>query len=314
MLKMLYQENPQSFDEVISNLASDNSLLQIGPIFEQQTKSKKSIPDLIIKQQGFSIYFETKIDDWFYSSQIKKHIEGLRSDKHTDSVVFLLGNIDPDSVEKRLQDTIDYGKNNNVIVQAISFEDFVSAFENVSMSEGLKMVFIEFQDYLDKTNLFPKWKYLLDVVNCASFVNEVRDDDVYMCPDTGGAYKHRRAKFFGPYKNKKVAEIRFIRAVVSISINQEDSNIKWNNSEENEEDLKALAISKIQGKEWRVRENSKKPYQVFILGEPYSTNFYKLSKGGLQGSKKYFKEIAKDCENPKELAMKLNNQSWEDYA
>lgn len=109
MLKILYQENPQSFDEVISNLASNNSLFQVGPIFQQQKRSKKTIPDLTINQQGFKIYFETKIKDWFYSSQITRYIDELE-DNQSDSVVFLLGNINPESLEKRLQDTIDYGR------------------------------------------------------------------------------------------------------------------------------------------------------------------------------------------------------------
>ncbi len=314
MLKILYQENPLLFDEVISNLASDSSLLQIGPIFEQQTKSKKSIPDLVINQQGFCIYFETKITDWFYSDQIKRHIDGISKKGDSEKIIFLLGNINTEKVEERLQGTIEYGREMNVIVQAISFEDFISAFEGLIMSDGLKMIFLEFQDYLDRSNLFPKWKYLLDVVNCASFIDEVVDDNAYICPDTGGAYAHRRAKFFGAYKNKKVAQIRLIKAIVSVSVDQEDSRIKWNNSNENEEDLKKLAIAVIQKREWRVKENSKKPYQVFLLGKPHVTNFFKSSKGGLQGSKKYFHEIAKECESPEELASILKDKSWESFA
>jgi len=314
MLKILYQESPSLFDEVISNLASDTSLLQIGPTFEQQTKSKKSIPDLVINQQGFSIYFETKISDWFYSLQIEKHIDGISEHGNSEKIIFLLGNIETENVEERLKDTIEYGRKNNVIVQAISFEDFISAFENINMSDGLKMIFLEFQEYLDSSNLFPKWKYLLDIVNCASLLKDVTEDNVYMCPDTGGAYAHRRAKYFGPYKNKKIKEIRLIEAVVSVSINQSDTNIKWNNSDRDEEELKNSAVNEIRKKEWRLNENSKKPYQVFLLGKPYETNFYKSAKGGLQGSKKYFRDIAKDCDNAEELALKLNNKSWESFS
>jgi hypothetical protein len=313
MLKILYQENPLLFDEVISNLASDSALLQIGPTFEQQTKSKKSIPDLVINQQGFSIYFETKITDWFYSDQIRRHIDGISESGDAEKIIFLLGNIDTGYVEQRLIDTIKYGREKCVIVQAVSFENFISAFEGVVMSDGLKMIFLEFQDYLDRSNLFPKWKYLLDVVNCASFLSEVAEDNAYMCPDTGGAYAHRRAKYFGPYKNKKVAQIRLIKAVISVSINKESSHIKWNNSDENEDELKQAAIAVIDKREWRIKENSKKPYQVFLLSEAHPTNFFKSAKGGLLGSKKYFHEIARDCETAEELALKLRDKSWETF-
>ena len=313
MLKILYQESPLLFDEVISNLASDNGLLQIGPTFEQQTKKEKAIPDLVINQQGFTIYFETKISDWFYSAQIKRHIDSISKSSNGEKIIFLLGNIDTEGVEERLKETIEYGKKEKVIVQAISFEDFISAFENISMSEGMNMIFLEFQDYLDRSNLFPKWMYLLDVVNCASLIGDITEDNVYMCPDTGGAYAHRRAKYFGPYKNKKIKEVRLIEAVISVSVNQTEAAVKWNNSERTEEDLKKSAVQEIQKKEWRVNENSKKPYQVFLLGEPFKTNFYKSTKGGLQGSKKYFHDIARDCKTTGELARKLNDKSWESF-
>lgn len=48
------------------------------------------------------------------------------------------------------------------------------------------------------------WVYLLDVVNCAGSIKRV-EKGAYTCPDEGRAYKHRRAKYFGAYADKKVS-------------------------------------------------------------------------------------------------------------
>jgi len=40
----------------------------------------------------------------------------------------------------------------------------------------------ELKDYLDRNDLLPSWKNLLDVVNCASTLHEVATG-AYMCPD-----------------------------------------------------------------------------------------------------------------------------------
>ena len=165
---MLYQERPEYFETVIANLVSDEGQIQIGPTFEQQTRSKKSVPDLAINQQGFAIYFETKLSDWFYSDQIERHLKGIAESKAASKVIFLLGNIEVEHLESRLHQTIELGKSLKVLVQPVSFEAFIQAFEAVRMSESFELVFEEFKEYLDHNGLLPQWKYLLDVVNCVS--------------------------------------------------------------------------------------------------------------------------------------------------
>ena len=39
---------------------------------------------------------------------------------------------------------------------------------------------------------------------------------VYACPDTGGAYTHKRARYFGAYEDKTVSWLFEIRAVVAV--------------------------------------------------------------------------------------------------
>ena len=62
ILKLLYEENPKSFEEVISTLTSQDFI--INPSFEQQVRKASSIPDIVIEQKSFSIYFENKTTEY----------------------------------------------------------------------------------------------------------------------------------------------------------------------------------------------------------------------------------------------------------
>ena len=48
------------------------------------------------------------------------------------------------------------------------------------------------------------WEHLLDVVNCSRSMGRI-GKGVYTCPDTGGNYMHRRAKYLGAYQDKSVS-------------------------------------------------------------------------------------------------------------
>jgi negative regulator of replication initiation len=217
IMKLLYEENPKSFEEALVSLISLEAKLIVGPSFSQQTKQKKSIPDLAIVQRSFSIFFETKLTNWFYDEQTFRHIADINSQAQ-DKILFLLSNFEADEPEIEFTDQILHAQQQyQVVIQPISFEEFVQALENVRSSEEYKKMLDEFKAYLDRSNLLPKWKYLLDVVNCAGSLQEIQSN-VYICPDTGGSYSHRRAKYLGSYAHKQVDKIFEIKAVVSIEL------------------------------------------------------------------------------------------------
>ncbi len=58
IMKVLYEESPKSFEEVLVSLLSSRTNLTVGPTFTQQTKQKKSIPDLAITQRSFSVFLK----------------------------------------------------------------------------------------------------------------------------------------------------------------------------------------------------------------------------------------------------------------
>jgi len=312
ILKLLYEENPKSFEAVISSLSSMDFI--ISPTFEQQIKKKNSIPDLVVEQKSFSIFFETKRTDWFYSDQIFRHANGI--EKNADyKILFLLSNFEIDNPEEKFLEQIETAKKQGISLIPISFEDFVGTLEEVPSSETYKKLLNEFRSYLDRNNYLSSWKYLFEIVNCASTLHEVHEQNVFMCPSTSGGYSHKRAKYFGGYKWKNVKFIHEIKAVVVIERNYEKEFVQWNNSNATKKELIEEAKSKISLWDYRREEIKNNGIQVFLLENPVEVNFRKASKGGLYGNKKYFWNLAKELNatNSEELAKGIieNKKEWE---
>ncbi len=311
MMKLLYEESPKRFQEFLTTLIDGKKTLIIGPTLKQQIKECKSIPDLSIIQQSVSIFFETKRTNWFYNDQLIRHIKGFNENAEV-KILFLLSDFDEDDISPQIKKSIDEAETQKINIQPISFERFIDALEKVCNSEFLMNQVEEFKTYLDRNNYLPKWKYLLDIVSCSGTIDEVRNG-VYICPNSGGAYNHRRAKYFGPYLQKGVKTIHEIRAIVVVEKDLGKATIKWKNTNEKEEDLKKEAIEQIQMLPWRIDENKTTDMQVFLLTDGIETNFKKETSGGMIQSKKYFWDIALDCKNSHELATKLKDRNWGEF-
>ena len=158
------------------------------------------------------------------------------------------------------------------------------------------------------------WVYHLDVVNCGRSFERVCRMNAYTCPDTGGPYSHRRAKYFGAYANKKVGMIFEIKAVVEIWRNASGTKVKWNNVETEKSVLIEEAKTLFRTLPHLAEEIKGHGIQVFLLENGVKTNFIKSTPGGMFGSRLYFKNIAKGCADSAELAAMLNNQPWDAFS
>jgi hypothetical protein len=157
------------------------------------------------------------------------------------------------------------------------------------------------------------WENLLEVVNCSLSMRRV-SKGAYTCPDSGSAYTHRRAKYFGAYQDKAVSWLFEIKAVVSVERDLGSSQLRWKNVDVNNGSIIEEAREKIQTDSHLSNEIKEHGLQVFLLDKPARTNFYKSTKGGMFGSKQYFPGIAADCNSSSQLAEKLRNKRWSDFS
>ena len=321
ILKMIYSINPVGFEEIVSNIVLESGkTIEIGPRFFQQVKRKGSVPDLCICQRSFEIFFETKLSDWFHEDQLKSHISGFDQTSQLKILVLLCKEFDSStkSMEQALRKDISETQQNIHIVN-LTFEDFIELIEPYCHTEYLSTQFEEFRDFLDRENLLQTWKYRLDVVNCAGSIQEIEQDNIYICPDQERNYTHKRSRYFGAYKDKCVNLIYQIDAVVSVSQDCDKSEIKWMcNAINDENEAKSrrpefCKKAKQFVSKYRSEENTHKSHQVFFLTDKQECKFKKESKGGMFGSKMYFDLPKKVCDTTQTVAEFISKYTWETF-
>ena len=325
ILKMIYQESPIAFQETIVNLLGDsNTGFEVLPVFHQQekkssSKTVKSIPDLILRQSSFNIYFEVKTTDWFYENQVNRHLANLIAEfKNADNkILFLMTCEFNNDIRDRLKDSFLLADEKNIIIQIITFEEFISAVKDASakyIEKGryINSVLPEFEEFLDRNCLLPSWKHTIDVTPCCATINEI-ENGMYICPATSGAYNHTRSKFFGAYWGKSIHYISEISGIVIAQKAENGSTIfsvQWSNLDDpnSAKKLELEAKERFQNVEqWRKDDLNKVNLRVFILDNTIETDIEKKSKGGIRRNF-YWNDITSDTVN--DLASELANKVW----
>ena len=195
----------------------------------------------------------------------------------------------------------------SIYFRAVNFEDLLQALMALpALPKNLSDAIADFRDYLDEQELLPSWRDTLDVINCAGSYEEVVQGCTYLCPAEGGAYNHRRCRFFGMYKEKTVQYTAEIEAVVDIE-DQGVGTLKWKNVTRADKELIAAAVNIH--RQWRPKSC---PTRVFVLGQLFPTSFVKDTRGGMLGSKKYFDISALHVTGADDLAKKLDGRNWSD--
>ena len=311
VLRMLYQENPKLLSAALSSLIGDSSGLQIGVDFRQQVGRSGSVIDGLITQPAFAVYIETKRWDWFYDQQLETYLEHLDQESAGVKVLLALANFE--SKEQKdfaaIEELIRTKYQGRILFAAVTFEDFLDAVRQPNLSLSLSETVQDFKQYLNEAGLLPNWKNWLDVCNCGAFHSQLVEHGVYICPATGGAYKHDRCQYLGMYWWKAVRQVAEIWAVVDIAEGEGgEAKLRWNNTNRPEQELLDLARAKrvalYPDEDWDTR--------VFVLGPLVETYFEKDSYGGMLGSKRYFAVDDLAPTDVQDLAAKLRDVAWSD--
>ncbi len=311
VLRMLYQENPKLLSAALSSLIGDSSGLQIGVDFRQQAGRNGSVIDGLITQPSFSIYIETKRWNWFYDEQLETYLQELDKESANVKVLLALSNFEGKDQDDfvNIREIIRTTYQDRIIFAAVTFEEFLEAVQQPTLSPSLSETISDFKQYLNGASLLPNWKGWLDVCNCGQFHTQLVSEGVYICPAAGGAYKHDRCQYLGMYWSKAVRQIAEVWGVVDIAEgNGGDAKLLWNNTDKPAQELIDIARDKREklylDEDWATR--------VFVLGPLTETYFEKDSYGGMLGSKRYFGVHELEPTGIEDLAAKLRNNVWSD--
>ena len=81
LLSRLYSYSSSKFFGFLkSEFFSDS--FEPGIVFNLQEKSEESVLDATIIQESFKIVVETKMSDWFYLDQLKRHLKSFKDEKY----------------------------------------------------------------------------------------------------------------------------------------------------------------------------------------------------------------------------------------
>lgn len=196
------------------------------------------------------------------------------------------------------------------MLATLTYEVLLDAIESVCQTDAMVSMVTEFRQFLDESDLLPRWRILLDVVNCSNSPNELAAD-AFFCPNTGGSYSHRRARWFGAYAEKEVFSIHEIDAVAVVGKGggTDGTSIKWKNNRQDDSQLVEKAIKLVN--RFRPHQTNDVALLVFLLGAKATTHFRKTSSGGIR-SKYYFYDKRFDTDSVMQVARLLQDdlKTW----
>ena len=133
LFSRLYSESPLKFKLFLNELLDDFQI-NVGVDFQQQMKSKSSIPDGSITQESFKLSIETKLSDNFDISQLVNHFDSFGNEN--TQVLIGLGpkSISPNKENEIKKELKKYNENENKRIQFISltFENIINSFIEVT--------------------------------------------------------------------------------------------------------------------------------------------------------------------------------------
>lgn len=317
ILKLVYNENPKLFEDIIVSLVNDSSdfstQFTFQPLFDTQVKKSKSIPDLCISQRSFAIYFEDKNTDWFTPEQINNHIHGmLKNNKSDYMIIFLMTNDFSNVIDDKIKECYNKAQKNSISLVKITFSKYIDTIKSICKNNVNKLIenlIDEFENYLDRNNLLYDWKNRIDIISCRNTQNEITQL-LYACPNQNGAYSHKKSKYFGSYiANRKINYVANIDAVVIRELDKYTGKVvystKWKNIKESDQKLHDIAETRFQKcEQWRIDEGKQKALQLFLLSDLRPINL--IRKKGCVETKTYVTVKAKNLD---ELITELKNNN-----
>ena len=315
LLSRLYSYSPNKFFRFLkSEFFMDSFEPEI--VFNLQEKSVDSVPDATITQEGFKIVVETKMTDWFYSSQLINHLKSFRDEKKKLLITLSSELMEKTKLEDFNKELKEYNKTQKYPVMHINttFELMANAIEDVidDRDYEIKDILDDYRDYCYKDGLIPtsdSWKYLRMQLASTTFDFNKENNVYYHDADRG----YSPYAYLGLYKQKSVRLIGKVCAIITAI--EKDGEIEYEaelgeiTNERKNTIVKAIKDALSYGYDLK---NYKHKY--FFVDKFYETDFRKVSKGGSMGAKIFdLTEILKSDNLPEvdQIAEILKEKTWE---
>lgn len=315
LLSRLYSYSPNKFFRFLkSEFFMDSFEPEI--VFNLQEKSVDSVPDATITQEGFKIVIETKMTDWFYSSQLINHLKSFRDEKKKLLITLSSELMEKTKLEDFNKELKEYNKTQKYPIMHINttFELMANAIEDVidDRDYEIKDILDDYRDYCYKDGLIPtsdSWKYLRMQLASTTFDFNKENNVYYHDADRG----YSPYAYLGLYKQKSVRLIGKVCAIITAI--EKDGEIEYEaelgeiTNERKDTIVKAMEDALFYGYDLKNYN-----HKYFFVDKFYETDFRKVSKGGSMGAKIFdLTEILKSDNLPEvdQIAEILKDKTWE---
>ncbi len=300
----IYEYSPRAASRLLSELTGQ--AVYIGIEITQQDRAVSSVPDGTIIQAGFKIAIEAKVDASVDFDQLKRHmssfgIEALR-------ILLLLTKAPlPRNEQAELEKL--QGEFPGIIVRSITYKDICDSVKQLFKPHEEIMVELvdDFIGYCNDTGLYDQSCELMRIVPCGQSIEINQTYGIYFQPSDRGYTAH---SYVGVYNQKNVRAILEIKSVFDVELEGGDLKkevVQGADTESYDDSIRAIiGEAKIQ-----CDYDITRGYR-FFCGKMFSTNYRKVSPGGIQGARFInLKEVLGSYGDIEDIASKLREVVWE---
>lgn len=257
-------------------------------VFNLQEKSKESVPDATITQEGFKLVVETKMSDWFYSDQLMRHLKSFSDEKNK-----VLITIAPElmAAEKLADFEVQLQQYNEsqeypVIHVNTTFEILAEAVGSVLDDRDYEMqdVLDDYLNYCYNDSLIvvsDAWRWMRVQLAGTTFDFNMTQNLYYDDIDRG----FRAHDYLGLYREKSVRAIGKIRDIVTAVLEQDGSLTYSVEKGQLTDSMKEQIAAAIEdGKNYGYKLDSTR---YFFVEQFYETDFRKITPYAPRGSRTF---------------------------
>ena len=282
LLSRLYQYSSDKFYLFLKSICVPNSTWDFNPglSFNLQESAPKSRLDAVIVQQSFKVTVETKLSDWFYEDQIRKHLDAFGEEQYKVLMTLAPVHMANDKMQAIARAIAkhkeDKGDDLPIIHVNITFEEIAEACHNVLDDRDYEMLDIveDYLDYCYHDGLIAgtdSWKFMRMQLAGATFDFNMKQGVYYDGANRG----FRPHDYLGLYKNKSVRAVGKIVAMI-VADASDPNDVKYTVEKgalTNERKTKiALGIKDAKQYGYNLR---KVPQRYFFVDTFYETDFQK---------------------------------------
>lgn len=314
LLSRLYS---YSSDKFFRFLKSEYFMDSFEPelVFTLQEKSKDSIPDATITQEGFKIVLETKMTDWFYTDQLMRHLKSFGDEKIKVIITLSSEEMEKGKLDDFEKELDEFNKLQTYPVVHINttFELMANAIADVIDERDYEMheVLDDYLSYCYADGLIPaddSWKYLRMQLAGTTLDFNVANNVYY----DNSERSFRAHDYLGLYKQKSIRAVGKICARITAIETEEGIQYNTEFGELTEERKHKIAAAMVDGDSHGYDLRSIE-HRYFFVDNFYKTDFRKTTHGGCMGTRIFdlTQVLGKeDIPDSEELSKELCDKTW----